>query len=383
MTRLGRVAHFLPFPGIGGTEKATLRLAHAIRLEGVESVALCLEDAPAVCRLFADQEIETLTWHARDPRDGWRSYAYRTAHLAWQLRQRGVRVVHCADSFAVTPQVVAAARLAGAALVCHVRNRNTEFAPERLAQLQAVHRFIFVSKASWNAFGMHVPPERGAVVYDGVVVADKRMDAAARATLRREVREEFGLAASTPLIGMVARVEEQKDFATLARAARRVLGEFPDARFLVIGGTDRTPEQREYFPRVQGMMAESGVTGQVIFTGFRSDVPRLLRALDISLLTTNWEGLPLVLWEAMAEGIPVVATAVDGVPEAIEDGVTGFLVGHGDDEQAADRLRALLGDPTRATALGEAGQAHARQTFDPARFGDSVLRVYREAVTSR
>ena len=378
-----RVAHFLPFPGIGGTEHATLRLAEAVRPRGVESLAFCAASATEVAGFFREHGVETHPWHSREPGRGRvrASYAARTAQLAWLLRRRGVRVVHCADSYAVRPQVLAAARLAGAGVVCHVRNRNDRLAAARLRQLARVDHFLFVSRASWRRFALPVAPERGTVLYDGVVVADAAPASrdAARDAARAEVRRELGLAPDTPLVTMAARVEPQKDFATLARAARRVAAELPAVRFLVAGGTDATPQQRAHFPEVQRMVAECGVGEQVRFLGFRRDVRRLLRASDVSLLTTHWEGLPLVLWEAMAEGVPVVATAVDGVSEAVEDGVTGHLLAEGDAEQAADRLLRLLRDPALARRMGDAGRAHARAAFDPGRFGEAVVRAYEAA----
>lgn len=380
MSTVLRVAHVLPFPGVGGTEQATLRLAEAVRTEGVESVALCLDSAPAVHDFFSRAGVETMMWHARDVA-GWgrASFAYRTARLAWELRRRGIRVVHCADAFAVTQQIALAAGLASASLVCHVRNRNEELGAEQLASLPAVRRFIFVSQATWRAFAYPVELQRGTVVYDGVAVDERLADEPARAAARAAVRHELGLSDGTPLLGMVARVEPQKDFATLARATARLARDFPGLRVLVVGGTDATPEQRHHFPEVRRMIEECGVAEHIVFTGFRPDVPRLFRAMDVSVLATHWEGLPLVLWEAMAQGTPVVATAVDGVPEAIEDGETGLLVRHADDAQLAERVAALLCDPARARALGRAGQAHAQASFSTARFAENVARVYRDA----
>ena len=381
MTRALRVAHVLPFVGVGGTEHGTLRLATAVRGAGVESVALCVEEAAPVHGLFRGAGFEAAYWHPRDVA-GWgrASFAYRTLQLAWELRRRRVDLVHCADVLAVTRQVVAAARLAGAGVVCHVRNRNDRLWEDQAEPLRAVRRFLFVSRATWRAFGHEVEPWRGTVIYDGIPVDERAGDARARAEARAEIGRELGIPDDAPLVGMVARVEPQKDFVTLARATGRLVREFPELRVLVVGGTDATPEQRAHFPEVQRAVAECGVADHVRFLGFRSDVPRLLQAVDVSVLATHWEGLPLVLWEAMAQGTPVVATAVDGVPEAIEDGATGLLVRHADDAQLADRLGGLLRDPAGRRRLGLAGQAHARAWFSTERFAEGVVRVYREAI---
>ena len=378
----------LPFTGVGGTELAQLRLLQAAEGHGVASVAFCTDAAPTVSAFFRSAGVETATWYKRDaPSRFGASFTVRTAMLAAALLRRRIDIVHCADTTAVTPQVVLACRIARARLVCHVRNRNNELIGPQRAALRRVDHFVFVSRATWQAYGLDVAPEHGTVLYDGVMVDDPAGadDAriAARASARAAIVRELGLPDGAPLVGMVARVEPQKDFATLARATARLVREFPDLRVLVLGGTDVTAEQRLHFPQVQQVIADCGVTDHIVFVGFRSDVAQILRALDVSVLATHWEGLPLVLWEAMAQGTPVVATGVDGVPEAIEDGVTGLLVRHDDDAHLAERVAGLLRDPAGARALGDRGRAFARASFSTERFAEQTLRVYREATGPR
>ncbi len=378
-----RVAHVLPFAGVGGTEHGTLRLARAVRQLNVESVALCLNTAPDVQRLFSDAAIPTRTWHARDPGWGPASYFRRTIELAITLRRERIRLVHCADTYAVTRQVVLAARLAGAAVVCHVRNRTDTLSDEQRLALPRVSRFIFVSRASWEASAIPVAPGKGSVIYDGVDVNSADGSESARSAARAQVTQMLGLAPDAPLLSMIARVEPQKDFFTLARAVALLVKEFPGLCVLVVGGTDSTPEQRVHFPAVQQELHRAGVADHVQFLGHRSDIPLLLRASDVSVLSTHWEGLPLVLWESMAQGTPVVATAVDGIPEAIEHDVTGMLVPHANAERLADALGGLLRDTTRARTMGRAGMAHAQETFSTTHFAAELRDVYDAALRSR
>jgi glycosyltransferase involved in cell wall biosynthesis len=104
--------------------------------------------------------------------------------------------------------------------------------------------------------------------------------------------------------------------------------------------------------------------------------------MDLFVLSTHWEGLPLVILEAMAQGLPVVATAVDGVPEAVADGETGYTVPHADPAALADALGRLLDDPVRATAMGRAGRARVERMFTVAQFESNLLRLYDQVLAT-
>jgi glycosyltransferase involved in cell wall biosynthesis len=197
---------------------------------------------------------------------------------------------------------------------------------------------------------------------------------------RAAVREELGIPEDAPLMGMVARVEPQKDFTTFARAAARVVAEIPEARFVVVGGTDLTAEQREHFGEVQQVVADCGVADSMTFCGFRTDVARVVSAFDLFVLSTNWEGLPLVLLEALALGKPTVATAVDGIPEVLKDGVTGLLHAHQDDAGLADAILRFLRNPGWAQRVAEAGQRLVLDRFSPERTGAQLAGLYRAAL---
>jgi glycosyltransferase involved in cell wall biosynthesis len=208
-------------------------------------------------------------------------------------------------------------------------------------------------------------------VYDGIDVAadgDAQND-------RLDVRREFGIPADAPLVGMLARVAPQKDYPTLARAALRVLREVPGARFMVAGDYD-AEANRQHYAVVRKALEDCGVSQSFVFTGQRHDVQRLLSAFDVFVLSTHWEGLPLVILEAMSHGKPVVATAVDGIPEVVEHERTGLLFPHEDDLQLGAHILALLRDPVMAARLGEAGRRLVQTKFTRAHFAASMSDVY-------
>jgi len=189
-----------------------------------------------------------------------------------------------------------------------------------------------------------------------------------------KVRFELGLKEDEILITMVARFVPQKDHDTLLRA----LGFLPESGFKVafVGGGGR-----EIFFRKKA--GELGLRDNVIFLGERRDVPQILAASDIFVLSSNWEGLPRSIIEAMMAGLPVVATKVGGVPELVEDGVTGFLVPPKDPGALTEALQKLIADPELRRRMGEAGREKALQEFTLDRMLRETEKVYREVLGSK
>ncbi len=154
-------------------------------------------------------------------------------------------------------------------------------------------------------------------------------------------------------VGMVACLKPQKaplDFVKVASAVAHVAcarGGGRPVRFVLAGDGELRPD-------VEAMIRAEGLQSRVTLAGWRRDVPSLMREFDLLLHTSRWEGLPRVFPEAMATGLPIVATRVDGAPEAVEDGVTGFLVPAGDIEGLARRTLDLLEDAGLRRRMGEA-----------------------------
>lgn len=175
-------------------------------------------------------------------------------------------------------------------------------------------------------------------------------------TDRRPLRE-FRWAPDGPVVGILAALRPEKDHGTFLRAARIVVDILPEAKFLVVGDGETRPQ-------IERLRLELGLERHVQLTGVRSDVARLLRAVDVfSLSSATVECFPMALLEAMACGRPAVCTAVGGVPEMIDDGVTGYLVPPRDPERLADRLVRVLSDPEAARRMGIAGRRRVEEEF--------------------
>jgi glycosyltransferase involved in cell wall biosynthesis len=373
-----RIAHVLPSTTvIGGTEHATLRIARAVAPAGLESVAFCLAGDTPVRRFFAREGLPVTEFPGVEPSIR-RPLPYLRASraLAREFRRQRIDVVHCADVGAAHFTALAG-RFAGVPVVSHVRNRHDQISRRDQVFLRPVNRWVFVSQDTWRRFAYPVAPRDGTVVYDGI-------DAPALHTSEaRAVREEFGIAPEAPVVGMVARVSPQKDFVTLARAARRVLARHPGARFLVVGDYETEPAYREHHARVRQELDAQQVSDAFVFTGFRRDVPRVAAAMDVFALCTHFEGLPLVLLEGMAQARPIVATDVDGISELVRDGETGLLHRHEDADDLARQLTRLLDDPALAARLGAAGR-HAVDTFwTNERFARDMVALYHDVLGVR
>lgn len=373
-----KIAHILPSPAIGGTEHGALRIARATEGEDFQHVAFHLEEATAAREMFADAGFDTAAYRAIEP--SYRrpkEFLQGAFRLSRELKRRNVDLVHCADLLA-GHYAALAGKLARLPVLCHIRNRFEVVSRRDQSFLRPVDKFAFVSKDTWKHFGYKVSARRGTVVYDGIEVS-----VAVSTETGQDVRRELNIPADACVIGMVARVAPQKDYATLAKAAARVVAVHPNTRFLIVGDYAQSASHREHYEEVKRMLAESGVTSYFVFAGFREDVPRMIGAFDIFALSTHWEGLPLVILEAMAQAKPVIATNVDGIPEIVLDGKTGLLYPHQDDEQLAAHILSLLEHTERATKLGEAGRAFVRAEWSRERFAKDMRNLYQEMLIGK
>lgn len=166
---------------------------------------------------------------------------------------------------------------------------------------------------------------------------------------RDQKMRELGLDPENPLVLMVACLKPQKSPVDFVLVAERVAKEVPAARFAVAG-------DGELMPEMEKAIADRGLAHQIKLLGWRRDVPELLACANVLALTSLWEGLPRVYPQAMAAGVPIVGTRVDGGAEAVQDGENGWLLAPHDVDGLAKRIIELLNDPAQAQAMGQAGR---------------------------
>jgi glycosyltransferase involved in cell wall biosynthesis len=203
--------------------------------------------------------------------------------------------------------------------------------------------------------------------------------AAVPSEARQRVRQSLGIGAETPLLGIVGNVIPRKGLLYLVRALPQILAAVPDARLLVVGGRERGV----YAGRVRAAAGQCGVGDAILWTGHRGDIDELLAALDLYVLPSLEESLPLSVLEAMAAGLPVVASAVGGIPECVVAGETGLLVPPARSEPLAGAIVELLTDPARRRRFGEAGRRRVQERFSAESQAPSIEAAFARVIRGR
>ena len=185
------------------------------------------------------------------------------------------------------------------------------------------------------------------------------------------LRQALGLAPDRPVVGTVACLKPQKAPLDFVKACALIRRQIPAAQFLLIGdGALR--------PQVERMRRHLGLEGSLHLLGWRDDVPDLLASMDLFVLASRWEGLPIACLEAMASGVPVVATAVGGTPELITHGDNGWLVPAAQPERLAQAVVQLLQDPRTRHRMAAAGRGSLDGRYTLTRMVGETEQLYEE-----
>jgi glycosyltransferase involved in cell wall biosynthesis len=360
-----RIAHVLPSFQIGGQERVALDLARMHRAAGHEVTAYALEGGPegALAAAFRAADVEAIT-----VAKGRGVRPELILRLAARFARRGVDVVHTHNPLPLT-YGAPAGRLAGAAVVHTKHGENLEVHSRRVALRRVLSvcadAFVAVSEMTAEAARAtrDVSERKLRVIPNGIDVARFGPDPA----VRRAVRAELHVPEDAWVVGTVGRLASEKNQVLLVRALGPVLGE--RARLVVVGDG---PEE----PALRRAIAEVRAERWVHLTGARADVARQLRGFDVFALPSLTEGLPLVVLEAMATALPVVASNVGGLPGVVAHGTTGLLVPPGDADALRSALVTLAADPARARELGACGRTIAASRHSLERVSDAYLDLY-------
>ena len=280
----------------------------------------------------------------------------RAAAIAWdRLRGDRPKAVHNVHNLAYPP-------------------RRWDALPEGLIDRRvgkASLAFVAVSRACAASLPANRPDAAGQApvihVYNGIA---EPPPVAASGWLRAEL----GVAAGTPLALMLGTYEPRKGHAFLIAAWRRVYAALPGAQLVICG--HGTPAERAH---VADLVKRAGLAGCVHLFGFRDDVAGLLAETDVLVVAAQaFESFGLTLVEAMAQRVPVVATAVGGIPEVVGDDEAGFVVAPDDEAGYADRVAALLADPALRRRIGERGFARYHRLFTACRMAEEYARLIRQ-----
>lgn len=242
---------------------------------------------------------------------------------------------------------------------------------DRLALRCFADRIIAVSRRMGGSLECGYKPGTVVTIHNGV---DLRRIRPTRPP--DHVRQELGIDPAALLIGTVGRLSPVKGHAHFLRAARLILERQPGARFLIVGDGPLRPQ-------LESSARQLGIDRACVFSGSRTDIYDLMAAMDVFVLPSLDEGIPMALLEAMAVGVPVVATAVGGVPEVVAHRATGLLVRSGDERALAEACLELARDVEWARTLGDRARRRVEEAFSHEQGGQMLVEAYRDISMSR
>jgi glycosyltransferase involved in cell wall biosynthesis len=361
-----RVLQVLPSVNLGGAESMVLTLLDELDPMTVESSVCVLGHGPMVQRVN----------ERRLPVRQIRCYRGRFDPAFLALLLRTVRefkpdIIHAHIWIAGFYAVLCARALRVPAVVTFHSNYQIESLRERCmlkAILLGCKRLVFVCNQQRMHFAAIGVSEKIAVVRNGITMPDTGVTSVLHPSSGK--CRELGLAEAAPVIVCVANLRPVKGHMVLLPAFQRLLQMNTTARLVLIGDGPLRSELEAYCCR-------TGLKGSVCFLGARDDVLDWLCAADLFVCSSSSEALSISIMEAMAMGVPVVATRVGGNPELIDDGIDGLLVPYGEPDQLADAMNRLLSDRAFARQLAQRALAKARAWFASDRMADSYMRIYR------
>ena len=348
-----------------GGEQQTLYLARGLKQRGHESTIACPPASPLA--LHARQEnLDVAEVRMRGECDPVAMYK-----LARLIRMRGYDIVHMHTSHAHTLGCFASqlARQGARIVTRRVAFPTRKHPLSRLKYRYGVDRFVTVSDTVRQVMiDDGINPRRIRVVYSGVDVS--RFGSTQDVS---RLRAEMSLQPGQPVIGNIGRLEKLKGQAVLIEAMPAVLKEFPDATLLLVGGGEAKEE-------LLAKCRELGIASSVVFTGFRDDIPELLRLLDVFVMPSLSEGLGTSVLDAMAAGVPVIASDVGGIPESVQNEVTGLLVAPGEPARLSVAVVRLLNNKTEACKYTVAARKTVEEKFGVDAMVEGNIRVYHEVL---
>lgn len=370
------IAHILHRFDTGGLENGVVNLINHLPTDAFRHVVIALTEVTNFRHRLQRPDVECLALH-KPPGQGARIYPQ-----VWRLlRHLQPAIVHTRNLAALEMQPAAWA--AGVPARIHGEHGRdvedldgTSVRHQRIRRLYApfVHRYVALSQdlAGYLTDRVGVRPARIAQIYNGVD-ADRFRPRQPSDTSP----DGWPFAPGHFVVGTVGRMQTVKHQTLLARAFVRALALAPDLhprlRLALVGDGPLRQACRQ-------TLSDAGLSGLAWLPGERRDVPELVRALDAFVLPSLGEGISNTILEAMASGLPVVATAVGGNPELVSDGTTGRIVPSDDIEALAAALVALARDPQGAVAWGRAGLAYVERRFSLQAMVGAYQRLYEDVL---
>ncbi|MBI4430105.1 MAG: glycosyltransferase [Candidatus Omnitrophica bacterium] len=365
--RSRRICHLIWALEPGGAERQVVTIAKWQKTHGYEPVVVCLTRKGSLAGELEASGIPVFLVQKQPGAD-----FSVVGKLSRFLRDHAVEILHTHIPTASLWGRLAAMK-AGTSRVVVSEHSDMAYQDIRFRIINyllsgATDRFLVVSKHIGDLLvGSGVPGKKITVVHNGISLNSR----ASEASSRKDVCQELGVSADAPIVGTVGRMEPRKDHATFIRACREIRKSHPGTNFLLAGDG---PCRRA----MENLARELGLNGNFHFLGTRSDVDRLLDAIDVFVLSSTTEGISNSLLEAMAHEKPCVVTRVGGNPEVIADEKNGRLVPAASPSNLADAVTEILADREKADRLGREARQTAEKKFSVEVMMKGLDEVYEE-----
>lgn len=368
-----RVVYLIDSLRYGGAEVLLFDLTSRLDSYGISPIVFYCEEGPLI-EDFKNRKIPIvhLSWFARvDP--------LLLIKMVKEIRKVHPQIVHT-HLFKSDFHGRLAARIAGVPIVITTLHNNNAWAQNSLfgwlygLTAQLADKLIAVADEvkDYATCYLRIPSKKLIVIPNAV--SFERFQGNHEKGL--DIRTEFNISKNAPLFGIIGRLEPQKNHENFLQAVQLIHQKNQDARFLIVGdGILRN----HLIELTENLKLQDVVT----FCGLRKDIPAVLAALDVVVISSHYEGLPVVLLEAMAAGCPVISTAVSGVLSVLEDGKTGLLVEPSNSEALANACLRLIDDPKLRQKITQGGSERVRTFYNIATMTEKTVALYRSLLAAR
>jgi glycosyltransferase involved in cell wall biosynthesis len=341
---------------VGGMETYVLRLIQKLPKDQFKVFCIC----PFESQMTAQLREAGCTVHTMPIPDepDWSSIQFGLA----VIRSSRIDVIHAhLPNAHILAGIIG--KLTDTPTVATLHSRNISMRDFEIHKLMATHLSVVSKSAYFHALSLGVRETQVQFIPNGVDTAVFRPDANGR-----YLHSLLNLPPLTPMIGFVGRLSHEKGPDIFVRAAIAAHERLPDCHFVLIG-------EGPMHERLLKDIKDAGLTKFIHLIGLHKDMPRIYRSLDMMMLTSFSEGMPLALLEAMASGLPVIATQVGGVMDIVEVGTTGLLSRPGDFEDMAHNVVALMASPLLRDRMGKAARLRIEQNFKLAQSIDQMCKL--------
>jgi glycosyltransferase involved in cell wall biosynthesis len=308
----------------------------------------------------------------------------RLGALASYIRRHNIQIIHGTEKPRDAFYGVLLGKITGARSVVHMhvnygewQSRLVKWALRRADAIVGVSRFTAQSIVNAG-----LPCERVFAVLNSLDLLSSRWDPGLDG---RSVRQQFGIAQDAPVLGITARLFRWKGHSDLLDALALVKKQMPNVRLVIVGEDDprANPGGGSYRAELESQIRHHDLGANVLFTGFRTDVPELMASFDVYAMPSWEEPFGMVFIEAMAMKKPVIAWDIGGAKEIIMHNETGLLVEPKSTPDLAEAILKLLRDPALRQRMGEAGRRRVEQAFTSQRMCQDMIEVYQKILGSK